>query len=320
MEAFGRMVQLALVVAMVCVMQTAAVASTFPSEEGKVEDVSRDFAAVGAGSVAAALIGSFPVNASPPRTAIVRESGGQSQVAALAAVALVIALAIAASGLTAYVPHAALAGILLYVAWRIFRVEEMREIHRRGGLEIVLVAASAALVIALPIETGMLLAIVMSFMHSLYIVARPYCLELARVPGSTVWWPPLPDAPFEREEGVLVFAPGAPLNFTNCERICAEIRSAMARQRQTTVGLLVIEANGMIDIDYTGSKVLRRAIAQWQGAGIVVAIARLAAGRAREQAERTGLVETIGPDRVFMSVEEAVRKLRPLSPPTQRSG
>jgi MFS superfamily sulfate permease-like transporter len=311
MEAFGRMVQLALVVAMVCVMQTAAVASTFPSEEGKVEDVSRDFAAVGAGSVAAALIGSFPVNASPPRTAIVRESGGQSQVAALAAVALVIALAIAASGLTAYVPHAALAGILLYVAWRIFRVEEMREIHRRGGLEIVLVAASAALVIALPIETGMLLAIVMSFMHSLYIVARPYCLELARVPGSTVWWPPLPDAPFEREEGVLVFAPGAPLNFTNCERICAEIRSAMARQRQTTVGLLVIEANGMIDIDYTGSKVLRRAIAQWQGAGIVVAIARLAAGRAREQAERTGLVETIGPDRVFMSVEEAVRKLRP---------
>ena len=48
--------------------------------------------------------------------------------------------------------------------------------------------------------------------------------------------------PAEHEEGVLVFAPGAPLNFTNCERICAEIRSAMARQRQTTVGLLVIEA------------------------------------------------------------------------------
>jgi len=320
MEAFGRTVQLALVVAMVCVMQTAAVASTFPSGEGEVEDVSRDFGAVGAGSVAAALIGAFPVNASPPRTAIVRESGGQSQMAALAAVALVIALVIAASGLTAYVPHAALAGILLYVAWRIFRVDEMREIHRRGGLEILLVAASAALVIALPIETGMLLAIVMSFVHSLYIVARPHCLELARVPGSTVWWPPLPDAPAEHEEGVLVFAPGAPLNFTNCERICAEIRSAMARQRQTTVKLLVIEANGIIDIDYTGSKVLRHAIAQWQSAGIVVAMARLAAGRARVQAERTGLVETIGPDRVFMSVEEAVRKLRPLSPPTQRSG
>jgi MFS superfamily sulfate permease-like transporter len=309
MEEFGRMLQLALVVAMVCVMQTAAVASTFPSDEGRVEDVSRDFGAVGAGSVAAALIGAFPVNASPPRTAIVRESGGQSQVAALAAVALVVALVIAASGLTAYVPQAALAGILLYVAWRIFRINEMREIYRRGGLEILLVAASAAFVIALPIETGMLLAIVMSFVHSLYIVAKPYCVELARVPGSTVWWPPVPGAPFEHVDGVLVFAPSAPLNFTNCERICAEIRTALARQRQP-VKLLVIEANGMIDIDYTGSQVLRRAIAEWQGAGIVVAIARLSAGRAREQAHRTGMIETIGPDRVFMSVEEAVQKLR----------
>jgi hypothetical protein len=39
---------------------------------------------------------------------------------------------------------------------------------------------------SLPIETGMLLAIVLSFVHSLYIVVRPYCVELARVPGSTV--------------------------------------------------------------------------------------------------------------------------------------
>ena len=123
----------------------------------------------------------------------------------------------------------------------------------------------------------------------------------------------MPDSPFEHEAGVLVFAPSAPLNFTNCERICAEIRSALARQRQP-VKLLVIEANGMIDIDYTGSQVLRRAIAEWQMAGIEVAIARLSASHAREQAYRTGLIETIGQDHVFMSVDEAVRKLAPMTP------
>ena len=219
-----------------------------------------------------------------------------------------VGLAIVASGLTAYVPHAALSGVLLYVAWRIFRIGEMREIYRRGGLEILLVAASAALVVALPIETGMLLAILMSFVHSLYTVARPYCVELARVPGSTVWWPPAPDAPFEHVDGVLVFAPSAPINFTNCERICAEMRSAIARQ-PAAVRVLVIEANGIIDIDYTGSQILRRAITDLQGAGIVVAMARLAAGGAQEQARRTGLIDTIGPGRVFMSVEDAVRTL-----------
>ena len=96
-EAFGRMVQLALVVAVVCIMQTAAVASTFPSDEGKPDDVSRDFGAVGAGNVVAGLIGAFAVDASPPSTAIVRESGGRSQIASLTAVGLMIALAALAS-------------------------------------------------------------------------------------------------------------------------------------------------------------------------------------------------------------------------------
>lgn len=307
-EAFGRMVQLALVVAVVCIMQTAAVASTFPSDEGKSDDVSRDFGAVGAGNVVAGMIGAFAVDASPPSTAIVRESGGRSQISSLTAVGLMIALAALASGLMAYVPHAALSGILVYIALRIFRVDQMIRIYRRGGLEILLVAASAGLVIALPIETGMLLAIVMSFVHSLYIVARPYCVELARVPGSTVWWPPAPGAPFEREAGVLVFAPGAPLNFSNAERICTELKSAIARQR-LPVNLLIIEANGIIDIDYTGSQVLLRAITELVAADIVVAIARLSVGRAQAQARRTGLIEAIGPDRVFKSVEEAVLKL-----------
>ena len=40
-------VPLALIVAMVCIMQTSAVASTFPSEKGEPDDVSRNFAGVG---------------------------------------------------------------------------------------------------------------------------------------------------------------------------------------------------------------------------------------------------------------------------------
>src|SRR5262249_31209340 len=73
-----------------------------------------------------------------------------------------------AARLMAYVPHAALSGILLYIAIKIFRLDEMIRIYRRGGPEILLVAASCGLVVALPIETGMLLAIVLSFVHSLY--------------------------------------------------------------------------------------------------------------------------------------------------------
>jgi sulfate permease, SulP family len=88
-------------------ISTRAVASTFPSEKEKPDDVSRDFAAVGVGSILTDLIGSFAVDASPPSTALVVESGGHSQVASITAVALMIGLFIMAAGLMAYVPHAA---------------------------------------------------------------------------------------------------------------------------------------------------------------------------------------------------------------------
>jgi sulfate permease, SulP family len=306
----GHLVPLALIVAMVCIMQTSAVASTFPSEKSGPDDVSRDFAGVGAGSIVAGLIGSFSVDASPPSTAIVVQSGGHSQIASITAVVLMVLLFLLAAGLMAYVPHAALSGILVYIALKIFRLGEMIRIYRQGGWEILLVAASGALVVALPIETGMLLAIVLSFVYSLYAVARPYCAELARVPGSTVWWPPGRDEKREHVPGVLVFAPAAPLTFTNAQYISDRIMTALA-SAPTPVKLLVIEASGMIDIDYTGSHILQQTIAGLRSRSIEVAIARLSDTRAQEEAGRTGLIAALGSERVFKSVEEAVRRIVP---------
>jgi MFS superfamily sulfate permease-like transporter len=306
----GHLVPLALIVAMVCIMQTSAVASTFPSEKGQADNVSRNFAGVGAGSIVAGLIGSFSVDASPPSTAIVVESGGHSQMASVTAVVLMIGLFFLAAGLMAYVPHAALSGILLYIALKIFRLDEMIRIYHRSRQEILLVAASGGLVVALPIETGMLLAIVLSFVYSLYAVARPYCAELKRVPGSTVWWPPGRDEKSEHVPGVLVFAPAAPLNFTNAQYISDEIMAALVKAPEP-VKLLVIEASGMIDIDYTGSQILQQTIAQLRSRSIVVAVARLSDARAQNEASHTGLIAALGPECVFRSVEEAVRRICP---------
>ena len=110
--------------------------------------------------------------------------------------------------------------------------------------------------------------------------------------------------------GVLVFAPAAPLNFTNAESISDTIKAAIAARRPP-VKLLVIEASGIIDIDYTGSQLLQREIADLGAKGITVAIARLSHEQAQLEAGRSGLVESIGKDHVFMSVEEAVQKLGP---------
>jgi SulP family sulfate permease len=300
---------LALIVALACMMQSAAVLRAYPSDPGGPRHVSRDFGGVGAGCVLAGLFGAFAVNASPPRTAVAAESGGHTQLAGLVAVVLAAALALFGGEVLAVVPQAALGGLLVSIGCRIFRLGEMARIVRYGGTEILLLAASAALVILLPIETGMLASIVLSLLHSFTIIARPLCTELRRVPGTTVWWPPTEAAAEEREPGVLVFALAAPLNFTNASYVCHRM-IAMLAACDPPARLLVLEASGMIDIDYTGSRILQQTIARLRGAGITVALARLSDERAQVQALRTGLVAALAPGHVFRTVDEAVRTLQ----------
>ena len=306
----GHLVPLALVVAMVCIMQTAAVAGTFPSETGQPDDVSRDFAGVGAGSIVAGLIGSFAVDSSPPSTAIVVESGGRSQIASLTAVGLMIALAVLAAGLMAYVPHAALSGILVYIALRIFRLDEMIRIYRHGGCEILLVAASGGLVVALPIEAGMLLAIVLSFVHSLYAVARPYCAELARVPGSTVWWPPSRGREGRACAGRPRLRAGGTAQLHQCR--VHQRQDHDSDRRRAGAG----EAAGDRGERHHRHRLYRLANPAADHCRAAVALHRgrdrPAVGPTRPGRGRPNRADRgAGPERVFKSVEEAVRRIGP---------
>ncbi len=302
-----RLVPLALILAVICMMQTATVVRSFTQDEDLLAEVTPNYAGVGLGCILSGLAGAFPVDASPPRTAAVVEGGGRSQATSLISAAIIVLLLCVGGPLFRVVPQPALAGILIAIAIRLFRMNEILRIARQGGAEIYLVALSAILVIVLPIEIGMLASIALSLLQSIYGLARPLSVELTHVPGTTVWWPPTPGERQERVPGVVVFAVGAPVNFTNALFICRELERMIAKAPEPP-RLVVLEASGVVEIDYTGARLLVATIASLRRRGIVVALARLAADKARNAAERTGLVASIGEDRVFHTVDEAVKQ------------
>ena len=84
---------------------------------------------------------------------------------------------------------------------------------------------------------------------------------------------------------------------------------------RATATIMAREGATVIAVDNHQGR-LDEAVPALRQAGVVVAIARLSERRAQDQAGRSGLVEAIGADHVFLSVEDAVRKLGPnRSPP-----
>jgi MFS superfamily sulfate permease-like transporter len=143
-------------------------------------------------------------------------------------------------------------------------------------------------------------------LHSAYVIALPDITELARIPGTTIWWALAKGHTGEHEPGVLVIAPNAPIYFVNASYLRNRLMDAIAAKEEPC-HYVIIEAHGVIDIDFTGSHVLQQIIAGLRVRGIDLAIARMNSERALEAARQTGLLAALGEDHLFRSVEEAIR-------------
>lgn len=271
------LVPLALVIALVVMMQTATVSRSFRDPDGVEPKVDRDFLGLGVANLFAGFASTFPVNASPPRTAVVAESGGRSQLAAATAALIVLALAVAGGSLLAQVPVAALAGVLLFVAQRLVRVELIRRIAGQSRSEFALVLLTAVAIVWLPVETGVAVGIGLSLLHGVWMTTRSEPIEQLRIPGTTIWWPPEPGREGEQVTGVLVIAFPAPLLFANAESFRLGVLALLAKRKPV---LLVLDAGGIPAIDYTAAQSLLAVAEACRKQGGTFAIARAESVRA----------------------------------------
>jgi MFS superfamily sulfate permease-like transporter len=240
----------------------------------------------------------------------VEQSGGRSQVSGLAAALMVLLLAAFGAGLLRHVPEAALAGVLMFVASRIVNLRVFVALARTTPAEFALALAALALIVVLPIQTGVAVGIILSLIHGVFTITRARPIVFERRIGTTIWWPRSSLQPGESAPFVLVMGYQAPLSFLNAYEFRRGLLDAVAQGRGS-VRLLVLETSSMVEIDFTAAGVMVEVIAKARAAGMDFAIARLESTRAEAALKRFGVIKALGPDHVFQSVEEAVRTLSP---------
>ena len=307
----GSLAPLAGVVALVVVTQTAATTRAFAEQGGYDVDAGRDFFGVGAGSVLAGLVGSFPVDASPPRTGAVATAGGRTQAGALGA-ALIVVLLIPVANVLQDVPLATLAAILIYVALRLFKPGDLRAIARFDLFEFGLTSVTLLAVVLIGVEQGIGVAVGLAILDRIRLSARPQLHELGRLPGTTSWAPLSAEPRATELPGVLVLLYATPLWYANAVHFREEVAAALTRKPDTKA--LVLDALGMSDVDFTGSRELSHVLDACARAHVVVGFAR-AGDHLRDILQRSGLSQRIGESHFYPSVNQAVTALADEPPP-----
>ncbi len=304
-SAIESLAPLAAVVALVVITQSAATTRAFAEQGGYDVDAGRDFLGVGAGSVLAGLFGSFPVDASPPRTGAVVTAGGRTQAGPLGA-AVVIVLLIPFAGVLKDVPLATLAAILIYVALRLFHVRDLVAIARFDLFEFALAAITLLTVVLIGVEQGIAVAVLLAILDRVRITARTQLHVLGRVANSTSWTPLSADTDAAQVPGVLVVLFATPIWYANAVHFREAVAVALAAKGSTQV--LVLDTIGMSDVDFTGSRELGRVLDACERDHIRFGIAR-AGGRVRTSLRRSGIAARIGEAHFYPTVDQAVSDL-----------
>jgi sulfate permease, SulP family len=282
--------------------QSAATARFYAGRHRQYLDESADLVGLSAANAAAALSGTFVVDGSPTQTAMVENSGGQSQ---LAQVATAIAVALVLLFLTKplqYLPRCVLGAIVFFIAVRLIDIRGLRDIRRESPAEYALAVFTAAVVVLVGVEQGILVAMVLSLLRIVRHSYRPHTGVLA-VSQHDAWQLVPAVSGAVTEPGLVIYSFGAALFYANASLFAKEIR-ALVGPTPSPVRWLAVDAEAITNVDYTAARMVRELHAELAERGVVLVFAR-APLSLKADLDRHLLTQVIGPAQFFDRLHDA---------------
>jgi SulP family sulfate permease len=285
------------------IAQSAATSRGFGLRFGESVDSDADILGLAAANTAAAVSGTFVVNGSPTQTAMAAHLGARSQIAQLVLAGVVLLVLLFLTGPLQYLPRCVLAAVVFTIAVGMIDVARLRDIRRESPGEFYLAVSTAATVVALGVEQGILLAITLSLFRHVRHSYRPHTMLLA--PDATGRWMAVPAAPGAMTApGLIVYRFGADLFYANAHRFVDEVRELVQRA-PTPVRWFIVDCGAITDIDYSAAQSMRELLNDLAARHVVVIFGRVNRYM-RSDMERHCITPVIGETRICATLHEAI--------------
>ena len=286
---------------LVILAQSAATSRAYAVKYKERFVENNDLVGLSVANLAAGFSSAFVVNGSPTKTEMVDEAKSHTQVAQLTTAVTVALVLLFLTKPLQYLPNAVLSAVVFLIGVKLVDVANMRAIWRLRRDEFWIAAVTAAVVVVIGVEQGIILAVVLSLLLH---VRRHYLPRDAVLGwdtrGEITEVKPTPGA--QSEPGLVVYRFGVGLFYANAARLAEEV--TMLVDVPSPPRWFVLLADAIDDIDYTGGKTLADLADELKGRGIVFAIAEVDPD-VRRELDRFGVTAKIGTGHVFTSLAEA---------------
>ncbi len=256
---FKTLLPIAAGMVIVILAQSAATSRAYADRYGETVREDRDLLGLAAANWGAAFSGTFVVNGSPTKTQMVDSAGGRSQLAQLTAAFFVFLVLLFFTGPLSYLPEAVLASIVFLIGLELIDLKGMKDIYAQRPWEFWVAFTTAAVVLFVGVEQGVLMAIVLSLIVHTRHGYHPKNRVVFMHQGQ---WQTRPVAQHQQASpGLMIYRFNHSMYYANCTQLVAEVEHLIDTAKPA-LRWFCFDCSVIDDIDYSAAAKLRQLNAQ----------------------------------------------------------
>ncbi len=291
---------------LVAYSEALGVAREFGEKHHYEVDPDQELNAHAISNIVSGLFGGMIAAGGMSASAVKEGAGGRSQIANIVAWVVTLVTLLFLTPLFASLPEAVLAALIIHAIWHIITARKLEKILLVSKTEFGLAALTLAGVLFIDVLEGMMIGLVASVLLVLYRSSRPHLASLGRVPGIPGAYSALDRHPDSIAiPGILIFRLDAPIYYANALTVREQAKTLLEKT-QPPPHAIILGSAGQDSLDITSADMLKGLLTELRDQGIDIYVAELH-GTIREFIQRTGIMEIIGEDHIFPTIDAAVR-------------
>jgi len=298
----AELVPLALTISIVAFMEAYSVSKAIEAKKRNYKVLpNQELVALGASNFIGSLFQAYPVTGGFSRSAVNYQSGANTPLSSLISAALVAVTLIFLTPLFYYLPNAILASVIMVAVAGLIDLAYITKLWKENKVEFGLLMVTFLVTLNFSMVPGIVTGIVLSILILLYKSAYPHIAHLGKVKGHHEFRNVRRFDNLQVWDDLLILRMDAPLSFINIQFFKDHIENHC----DDNIHTVILDAGPVSYMDATAVEGLKDLLIFLNEKKIRLLISDVI-GPVRDILKRSGLLELIGPEYIFIDLNEAV--------------
>ncbi|XP_071710762.1 sulfate transporter 1.3-like isoform X2 [Rutidosis leptorrhynchoides] len=305
------------VAGMIALTEAVAIGRTFASMKDYQVDGNKEMVALGTMNIVGSMTSCYVATGSFSRSAVNYMAGCQTAVSNIVMSIVVLLTVMFLTPLFKYTPNAILSSIIISAVIGLIDIDAAILIWKIDKLDFLACMGAFFGVVFKSVETGLMIAVIISFAKILLQVTRPRTAILGKIPMTSVYRNIVQYPEAIKIPGVLIVRVDSAIYFSNSNYIKERILRWLTEEEdnlkatyQPKIQYLIVEMSPVTDIDTSGIHAFEELYSSLLKRDIQLILANPGQS-VLDKLYASGFPDLIGEDKIFLTVADAVHTCSP---------